>query len=447
MTCQKTLQVPVRIEGTGLHSGLPSRVTLLPGKPNSGVWLKRLDRVPEVAFRATWENLDPNLSGGRQTSLRHGEIRVRTVEHLLAAFLGLGVDNAVVEIEGEELPGLDGSAQVYAEKILEAGLVDQPERRQYLEVDQPIYLRGDDFTMTVLPSNNFEISYTLSYGSEALGDQFVRFRVTPESFARQIAPARTFCLKEEAEALLASGYGQGASLNNTLVFEGGEPIGNVLRFPDEAARHKVLDLIGDLFLLGRPIRGHVISFRTGHRQNHELVRKLLEWDQEKSQGARESMNPPERKKQLDVKDIQAILPHRYPFLLVDRILHLEPGKKASGIKNVTVDDYYFQGHFPGLPVMPGVLIIEALAQVGGVVMLSKSENRGKIAYLMSIDNAKFRQPVVPGDQLRLEAEVLKSRSKTGQCAGRAYVGDKLVCEAQVKFAVLARGEEPSKVEE
>ncbi len=436
---EHTLADSVTAKGVGLHTGLPATVTIRPAEPGTGIVFVRTDKDPGLKIRAVLENVDQSQDhGGRQTSLLMKEVRIRTIEHLMATFHGLGVDNALVEIEGEELPGLDGSALEYFKLIQKARLVPQGKEREMLVVEEPAYVEGKNYSMTVLPSQNFSISYTLSYDHESLKDQFVHVQMSPETFETQIAPARTFCLKEEAEALLSRGYGQGANFQNTLVFDGGEPIGNSLRFKDEAARHKVLDLLGDLYLLGRRIRGHVITYRTGHRQNYELVKKILEVNSKKGGHKTMSSIP----KELDVRAIQKVIPHRYPFLLVDRITELEPGKRAVGLKNVTVNDFFFQGHFPDHPIMPGVLIIEALAQVGGVIMLCMHENHGKIAYLMSIDSAKFRQPVFPGDTLRLEVEVLRSRSKTGQCLGRAYVANRLVCEVEVKFAVVD-GDEPA----
>lgn len=251
--------------------------------------------------------------------------------------------------------------------------------------------------------------------------------VLPEIFERELAPARTFCLKEEAQALLAQGFGKGANLENTLVFERNLPVENELRFDNEACRHKMMDLLGDLYLAGGPLKGHVIATKSGHSLNLELVRKIVMSKKE------ESLELPST---LTHEDIKKIIPHRFPFIFVDRIENFEPGLRATGYKQVTANDYYFQGHFPNHPVMPGVIIIEAMAQVGGVIMLGKPENRGKIAYFMSIDSAKFRKPVTPGDSLRLEVEVQKIRARSGQCTGHAYVGETLVCEAVVKFAVV-----------
>ncbi len=439
--CQHTLAEEVVFEGAGIHLGLPVTLRLKPAPAGAGITFRRTDMAGTPAIPARMWRSPSRVRADRQTSLELNGTSVNTIEHLMAALHALGVDNAEVEVSGPELPAMDGSACQYAEAIARAGLAAQEAERTYFRVPQPVFWQERDAMFAVFPDEEFRVSYTLSYGSQALPDQFASFSVTPEVFKTQIAPARTFCLKEEAEALRAQGFGKGASLENTLVFDGHAPLGNTLRFDNEAARHKILDLIGDLYLLGRPFRGHVIAAKTGHRQNAELVSRLLsEGAGSTAQKGRESVARPVQK-ELGIEDIRKILPHRYPFLLVDRVLELEPGKRGVGIKNVTANEPFFRGHFPEEPVMPGVLIIEAMAQAGGVVILSVPGNAGKMAYLLSIDYAKFRRKVVPGDTLRMEIEVLRVRASTGQCRGVAKVDGHVVCEAEVKF-FLGRGEEP-----
>lgn len=422
---QRTIKSQIKLEGKGLHTGQPVKLTIHPASENSGIMFSRGDIDPEFKVKASVENV--RMDELRQTAIVVGKGVIRTIEHLMAAFHGLGVDNAIVEVDGDELPAMDGSAKDYVEAIQDVGLEEQSASRQYIEVTEPVAVDHGDQSLIFLPDDKLSVSYTLSYQHPDLQDQYMTLTVLPEIFERELAPARTFCLKEEAQALLAQGFGKGANLENTLVFERNLPVENELRFDNEACRHKMMDLLGDLYLAGGPLKGHVIATKSGHSLNLELVRKIVMSKKE------ESLELPST---LTHEDIKKIIPHRFPFIFVDRIENFEPGLRATGYKQVTANDYYFQGHFPNHPVMPGVIIIEAMAQVGGVIMLGKPENRGKIAYFMSIDSAKFRKPVTPGDSLRLEVEVQKIRARSGQCTGHAYVGETLVCEAVVKFAVV-----------
>lgn len=432
---QQTLKSEIKIEGKGLHTGVYSKIKIKPGAVNSGIVFIRVDQNPAVVLPANLSHITQDQGASRQTSLTNGSVAIRTVEHLLAAFHGLGVDNAVVEIDADELPGLDGSAKEFSENILRVGLVKQDARRDYFTVTEPFIYDTGKQSLMVLPNNGggLKLTYTLSYGHKDLKDQYFSTEINSDIFINELASARTFCLKEEALLLKSKGYGQGATLENTLVFENDAPMQNTLRFPNEACRHKVVDLLGDLYLLGKPLQAHVVAFKTGHQHN---IQMLVQLKAAQKENGPITFKDGEVVKDLDIHTIKKILPHRYPFLLVDRIVELVAGHKATGLKNVTANEHFFMGHFPDHPVMPGVLILEALAQVGGVLMLSREENKNKIAYFMTIENAKFRLPVHPGDQLRLETEVIKLRSRTGQCSGKAYVGDKLVCEAEVKFAIV-----------
>ncbi|OGW79089.1 MAG: hypothetical protein A3G33_03770 [Omnitrophica bacterium RIFCSPLOWO2_12_FULL_44_17] len=440
MEYQTTVKKEIKFQGKGLHTGVVVHLTVKPAEADTGIVFIRADQNPPVRLPANLDSIRKDVSDGRRTSLENGQVRVRTIEHLLAAFHGLGVDNAMVEIDGEELPGMDGSAKEFAEKILEAGLVSQEKSRTYFSVKDPIHYEDHEKSITVFPCDKgLKLTYNLSYRSEHLIDQHFSVEVSPDIFFKELAPARTFCLKEEALLLKAKGFGQGADFSNTLVFENNQPLGNELRFFDEACRHKIVDMLGDFYLLGKPLHAHIVACRTGHLDNLKVV-SILKTKVISEIINRNGMNMEKIQEfqEMDVQAIQKIIPHRYPFLLVDRIVSMVPGKTAVGLKNVTINEHFFQGHFPEHPVMPGVLIIEAMAQVGGVLMLSMPENRNKLAYFMTIEEAKFRQPVHPGDQLRMKVEIIKLRSRTGQCTGKAYVGDKLVCEAGVKFAIVDR---------
>lgn len=427
MAKQRTIAGQVSLSGTGIHTGNKVNITLKPAGPGSGVVFVRKD-IPGSRVRAVVDSFLADKFS-RRSSVGSGAAEVQTIEHLMASVSSLGIDNIEVEIDSNELPGLDGSALKFVESLEKAGIVEQDKERYAHVVSEPIHVEDGSSSITILPADDFKISYTLNYKHPLLESQFLEVSVNPETFKKEIAPARTFCLESEANELRSRGLGQGANYENTLVVGASGVIRNTLRFKDEFVRHKILDLIGDLYLAGCPIRGHVIALRSGHSLNLKIAQKIYE-QRMKTQGAGAMQLP------LDATEIMKIIPHREPFLFVDRITQLEEGKRAVGIKNVTINDYFFKGHFPGRPVMPGVLIVEAMAQVGGVMMLASQENRGKLAFFLSIDNVKFRKPVVPGDQLVLEAEAIKVKSKTGQVRGRALVDGKVVTEADFVCALV-----------
>lgn len=440
METQRTIKKEVELEGIGLHTGVRVKIRLSPASPDSGINFIRTDLPDAPAIKANIANVMEPSRRLRRTSLGCDGIEIHTIEHLMSALCGLMIDNLKVEINGPEVPGLDGSALPFVELIRRAGIEEQQAPKRSFQVKDPIWLEENDTVLAILPASEFRVSYMLSYDHPLLKSQYVSVAVTPEIFETQVAPARTFCLEREAEDLRKQGLGKGANWENTLVVGKDGVIKNKLRFDDEFARHKISDLIGDLYLLGMPIKGHVIAVRSGHPLNIRLLQKIRQQQERMRAGAIESRGPGVVGTPLDINDIQKILPHRYPFLLIDRIIELEEDKRAVGIKNVTMNEFFFSGHFPNRPIMPGVLMMEALAQVAGIMMLNKRENLGKYAFFMSMDKVKFRKAVVPGDQLVLETEVMKLRSKTVQVKAIATVDGKVVAEGELMFALVG-GEE------
>ncbi len=438
MDMQKTIVKEVSLSGIGLHTANKANLVFKPAPVDSGINFIRVDLPARPVIKVAPENILPQSRTPRRSSVGKGDIEVQTVEHLMAALAGLEVDNLNIEIDNNEIPGLDGSALKFQELLTQAGIIQQEEERRYFSVKEPIVIDGDGGSIAILPSDEFKISYTLNYNHPLLNSQFLELSLNSGVFKKELASARTFCLEDEADQLQRQGIGCGADYSNTLVIGKTGVINNKLRYPDEFVRHKVLDLIGDLYLLGQPVKGHVVALRSGHALNLKLAQRINQQKQKYAVSSAKTtgLQIPEGGIQLDTDEIKKILPHRDPFLFVDRVIYLDKGRRAIGIKNLTMNDYFFKGHFPGRPVTPGVLILEAMAQVGGVMMLAAQENRGKFAFFMAVDNAKFRKTVLPGDELVLDVEAGKIKSKTGQVHGRAFVDGKLVSEADLMFALV-----------
>lgn len=456
MLPQTTIRKPVTLEGPGLFTGEPATLVMRPAEPGSGIRFVREYEGLRSVIPARVEHVMPAV---RRTALRNGTLSVETVEHCLAACAGLGVRNAEIELTQSstgELPMGDGSSRSFVEAIEEAGVEEQPGDVRPLVIDQPVVVRNGDATLAALPgpTDHLEIVYTFE-ASPPLGRQVFSFHLNDgeasDDFARDVAPARTFIFERDVEALHERGLGRHLNYSDLVVIGEAGPIDNEFRFPDECVRHKVLDVIGDLALVGRPVFGRIVAHRSGHDLNHTLGRKLLEMEATNAlarvpaEGAppeppgldfRELLGKPAGEAALDVRKIQRILPHRFPMLLVDRVLKIEGDQRAIGLKNITMGDVFFLGHYPGAPIFPGVLIVEAMAQLGGILLSRKLDNTGKLAVLLSMDNVKMRQPVVPGDQLILEAEAVRVKSRTGHVRCSAYVCEKLAAEADIKFMLV-----------
>jgi UDP-3-O-[3-hydroxymyristoyl] N-acetylglucosamine deacetylase/3-hydroxyacyl-[acyl-carrier-protein] dehydratase len=364
------------------------------------------------------------------------------VEHVLATFAGYGIDNAVVELDANEPPIADGSAREYCRMVQSAGIVPQEERRETYTVTAPIELEMGETVMALVPDEGFKITCT-SADKQGRFTQFYSVTLTPKTWEKELAQARTFCFYEEIEYLIKNGLIRGGSLENAVVIRDDAVLTTEpLRYPEEFVRHKMLDIVGDLALLGRPMHGHLIAIKPSHAANCELVKRVAAQIRKPQTFAPPPVNRPASSLEtagtesadgaMDMESIMRFLPHRYPFIMLDRILKID-GNKIVGLKNVTINEPYFQGHFPGHPIMPGVLQLEAMAQVAGILMLRNAENAGQIAYFMAAEAVKWRKPVHPGDVLVIEIELMKQRGKIGKAKGVCKVQGEVVSEAEVTF--------------
>lgn len=457
---QHTIQKATSISGTGLHTGTEVTLTFKPAPADHGFCIRRVDlpEQPQIPALAQYVS-----STERGTTLKRDDAQVSTVEHVLAALTGLSIDNCLLEIDGPEMPIMDGSSLPFVEVLETAGLEAQDKARRYLEITEPLTFRqGDsDVEILALPAPEFQVTVMVDYETQVLGTQHARLSSIRE-FKEEIANSRTFSFLHELEYLLDYGLIQGGDLNNAIVYVDREVEGSTLQklkkafgrenvavktngildnldlhHPNEAARHKLLDVMGDLALAGRPIKGRIIATRPGHKANTEFAQELQKKVREAERLARVPRYNPAVDPVYDVNGIMQILPHRPPFLLVDKITELSQ-QHVVGVKSVTMNEPFFEGHFPGAPVMPGVLQIEAMAQAGGILALSTVEDpENYLTYFLKIDNVRFKKQVVPGDVLVFSLALTQPiRRGIVQMDGEAYVGNTLVCEASMMAQIV-----------
>ena len=428
-----TLAGPATLEGTSLHTGEKVTLTIKPAPVGHGFKFRRIDLPDQPLIEADVARVE---KVERATTLASGSVRVHTVEHVLSALSGMGVDNALIEMDANEPPIGDGSARPFVELIKKAGLEEQDQRLKTWEIREPLHFDSKNGShITIVPYRGFRVSVT-NLSKVGKFTQHFSTEVTPEIYEKEIAPARTFTFYDEIKPLLDQGLIKGGSLENAVVIRDEEILSKEpMRYENEFARHKALDLIGDLALSGKRITGHVIAVAPGHGPNTQMAGLL-----KKEYARMRSMVPPfqlpENEAVLNIKDIFKILPHRSPFLLIDKVMDFSSELKCTAVKNVTYNEPFFEGHFPDHPVMPGVLQLEAMAQAAAVLVLRLPDNEGKIGYFMSADRVKFRQPVVPGDTLFIEAEIVKLKRSVGVAACQCLVNGEVVSCAELKFAVL-----------
>ena len=445
---QQTLAGESRFSGIGLHSGNKVNLTFLPSQPNTGIRFRRVDLDGQPEINALVENVSDT---NRSTTLSKGNVKLHTVEHVLAAFAGAGVDNAIVELDSSEPPIADGSSLQYSQMIEKAGIAAQDEVREIYQLEAPVELNSGETHMTAFPHDRLKVTCT-SAGNNGRFTQLFSTEINPDIWRNDISSARTFCYYEEIEHLYKNGLIKGGSLENAVVIRDDAVLTNEpLRYPDEFVRHKILDIIGDLSLIGHPIGAHIVAVCPSHSANCEMARRIVAQKSKPAQVAQTFAPPTEKGQQpkvavepkaaesivqdgvqLDVSQIMKVLPHRYPFLMVDRVISID-GNRIVAQKNVSINEPYFEGHFPNHPIMPGVLQLEAIAQVAGILMLKKAENFGKLAYFMAAENVKWRKPVLPGDVLTIDVELTKTRGKIGKAIGKCSVDGVEVSEALITF--------------
>ena len=458
---QHTLKAPVSISGTGLHTGVMADLTLKPANPGFGLQFQRVDMPGQPIIKA---DCDLVTDVSRGTTLEANGAKVSTVEHVLAALVGMGIDNCLIEINGPEMPIMDGSSEPFVELIEEAGITEQDAAKVWYSIDENIYHYDEAkrVEMVAMPAVEYNITTLIDFNSPVLGTQHAGLKHISD-FKTEIAPCRTFCFLHELEMLLDNNLIKGGDINNAIVIVD-KPVdekemkrlkeifrrdkievksegylNNIdLRFPNEPARHKLLDVVGDLALIGYPVKARIIANRPGHSSNVEFAKKIKQYIKKNKHTRGVPIYNPTLPPVYDYQFIEKTLPHRFPFALVDKIIELSD-TQIVGVKNVTFNEWFFQGHFPGNPVMPGVLQIEALAQCGGILAINLSGEGQYDTYFLKIDNCKFKQMVRPGDTMLLKME-LSAPIRRGICEmkGTVYVGNKVATEADLVAQIVKR---------
>ena len=433
---QQTLAKAAGFSGTALHTGEKVSLKLQPAPVDHGIKFKRKDLADEPVVEAKIDNLK---TVERATTIGEGSVRVHTVEHVLAALAGMGVDNAIVEMDANEPPIGDGSAQPYVELIKKAGLTAQDAPRKFFEVREPMHVESKTGALLILlPDEKFRVSCTQA-GPNNRFTQYLSTEITPAIFERELAPARTFVYYEDVQPLMDKNLIKGGSLENAVVVRGDAVLSKEpLRFQDEFVRHKILDLVGDLALVGRRIRGHLVAVKPGHAANADLARSLA-----REQARRSELEIPRPMPRgdggLSTDEVMQVLPHRYPFLMVDRVIEFEGDTKIIAAKSVSINEPFFQGHFPGHPVMPGVMLVEAMAQAASILLFKLAKTSSRIGYFMSADGVKFRKPVFPGETIFIHAELTKARgNRLAKAKCHCVVNDAIVSEGELMFTFLDR---------
>ena len=438
---QRTLAREVSIKGSSLHTGDPVTLTLKPAPVDQGYVFRRIDLAGSPELRP---RIDQVTDVVRATTIQVGHAKIHTIEHVLSALSGCGIDNIIIEMDASEPPILDGSAKPFVDLIMQGEPTEQDKDREYFTLDAAVSVTKGQSSIIALPSDELRITCT-SADDRGIHTQHLSLSIDPDAFMTQIAAARTFTIYEDIEELLKLGKIKGGSLDCAVVIKGDKIISKEgLRFKDEFVRHKILDIIGDITLLGLPLKAHIIAVRPGHAINAELTRALAAKLEERKKGPKKKPRPamvmPDETA-LDIRRILDTLPHRYPFVMIDRVVEFVGNDALVAIKNVSINEPYFQGHFPGNPVMPGVLQLEAMAQAAGILMLRRGSAEGKATLFMSADKVKFRKPVRPGDQLILNAKLTKTRGdKLAAAEVTCTVDGHVVSSAELMFAIINSSE-------